>query len=55
MSLPPQLRRKLGQELKKKKDHLYELDKLKFEKDEPAFKLKEKLRLEIIALEKELK
>jgi len=41
-------------ELKSKKDRLFELERLKFEKDESAYKLKEDLRKEIIKLEKEL-
>lgn len=42
-------------ELKAKKDRLFELERLKFDKTEMAYQLREKLRKEIIQLEKELK
>lgn len=47
-------KKRLKKELKQKKERLFELERLKFDKEETAFSLKEKLRLEVIKLEKEI-
>lgn len=41
-------------ELKAKKDRLFELERLKFDKTEKAYELREALRAECMKLEKEL-
>ncbi len=51
---PKEVRAKMNSELKSKKDHLYELDKLVFLPDESAHGLRERLRADVIRLEQEL-
>lgn len=48
-------RQKLQRELKKKKELLMEWERLRFDEEESAYKLREKLRAEIIQMEKDLK
>lgn len=50
-----EVKAEMTKELKHKKAHLYDLEKLVFLKDEPAYKLRENMRAEIMRLEKELK
>ena len=51
---PKEIRAKKTAELKSKKGHLIELDNLVFLPDESAHALRERLRQEVIDLEKEL-
>lgn len=47
-------KQRMRKELKDKKQRLFELERLKFDKEESAWKLRESLRLEVIKLEGEL-
>lgn len=49
-----EVRAKMTSDLKKKKEHLVILDRLLFLPDESAHALRERLRQEVINLEKEL-
>jgi hypothetical protein len=48
-------RQLLQRTLKSKKALLFEWDRLRFDKEESAYDLREKLRVEIIQMEKDLK
>ena len=52
--LSKEVRAEMTKALKQKKAHLYDLDKLVFLPDESAMGLRERLRQEIINMEKEL-